>query len=85
MEQPAHKDKQPVKDISFMDESRIVSGGLDKTIKLHTFNQAGKIVGSPREFKMTLQCRGMKIDGVTREKIEGKKLGELIAKAAQVQ
>jgi hypothetical protein len=61
-----------------MDESRIVSGGLDKTIKLHTFNQAGKIVGSPREFKMTLQCRGMNVDGVMSDK-ERQKLKEFIA------
>jgi hypothetical protein len=33
---------------------------------------------------MTLQCQGMKFDGVTREKIEGKKLQELIDKAAPV-
>lgn len=32
---------------------------------------------------MTLQCQGMKIDGVIREKIEGKKLQELIDKATK--
>ncbi len=61
---------------------RIVSGGLDKTIKLLTFNREGQIVGDAKEFKMTLQCRGMKIDGVIRDQ-ERKKLQELIARAEQ--
>jgi WD40 repeat protein len=85
LEQPLHEQGKPIKDLSFIDEGRIVSGSLDKTIKLLTFSPEGKPAGDVKEFKMTLQCRGMKIDGVTREKIEGKKLGELIDKAAQVQ
>jgi hypothetical protein len=32
---------------------------------------------------MTLQCQGMKVDGVTRERIEQKKLQELINKTGQ--
>ncbi len=44
-----------------------------------------RLEGEVKEFKMTLQCQGMKIDGVTREKIEGKKLRELIDKAAEVE
>jgi hypothetical protein len=59
-----------------------VTGGLDKTIKLLNFNPAGEPVGEPKEFKMTLQCRGMNIEGVIREKIEGKKLQKLIHKAS---
>jgi hypothetical protein len=82
LDQLLHEPGKPVKDISFIDECRIVSGGLDKTIKLLTFNPDGQPVGEPKEFKMTLQCRGMKVDGVNREKIEGKKLQELIEKAS---
>jgi hypothetical protein len=52
-------------------------------VKLLTFNPDGEPVGDPKEFKMTLQCQGMKIDGVIREKIEGKKLQELIEKATK--
>jgi hypothetical protein len=83
LDQFLHEKGKPVKDISFIDECRIVSGGLDKTIKLLTFNPDGQTVGDPKEFKMTLQCQGMKVDGVIREKIEGKKLKELIDKATK--
>jgi hypothetical protein len=81
LEHLVHKEKQPVKDITFMDECRVVSGGLDKIIKLLRFNHEGQVVGEIREFKMTLQCRGMKIDGVIREKVEQKKLLELLENA----
>ncbi len=81
LERLLHKQKQPVKDICFIDHCRIVSGSLDKTIKLLTFNEEGQTVGEPKEFTMTLQCRGMNIDGVIREKIEGKRLQEFIDKA----
>jgi hypothetical protein len=77
-----HEKGKPVKDISFIDECRIVSGGLDKTIKLLTFNPDGQTVGDPKEFKMTLQCQGMKIDGVIRDQ-ERKRLQELINKATK--
>jgi hypothetical protein len=70
------------KDICFIDECRIVTGGLDKTIKLLTFNPAGKPIGEPKEFKMTLQCQGMKIDGVIRDQ-ERKRLRESIDKATK--
>jgi hypothetical protein len=40
-------------------------------------------IGETKEFKMTLQYQGMKIDGVIRDKIEGKKLKELIDKAVK--
>lgn len=50
-------------------------------IKLLTFNQEGQTVVEPKEFKMTLQCQGMNIDGVIREKIERKRLQEFIEKA----
>jgi len=78
LEHGLHKFKQPVKDIVFLDENHIVSGGLDKTIAMLAFNEVGNIVGTPREFKMTLQCQGMKIEGVQRE-IERNRLKELIA------
>ncbi len=80
LKQLLHKQKNPIKDISFIDECHIVTGGLDKTIKLLPFDPEKRTCREPLEFKMTLQCRGMKIDGVTREK-EKKKLQELIAKA----
>jgi len=60
----------------------IAKPGHDLTVL--TFNHEGRLEGEVKEFKMTLQCREMKIDGVTREKIEGKKLRELIDKAAPV-
>jgi WD40 repeat protein len=81
LDQPLHEKGKPVKDICFIDECHIVSGGLDKTIKLLTFAPDGQPVDEPKEFKMTLQCQGMKINGVIRENIEGKKLKELIDKA----
>lgn len=56
------------------------SGGLDKTIKLFPFDSEKQTCGESLELKMTLQCRGMKIDGATREK-DKKKLHELITKA----
>lgn len=80
--QTMHANKQPVKDISFIDENRIVSGGLDKIIKLLTFNQKGKSIGEPKELKMALQCRGMKIAGMIREQ-EQKKFREFIDKVSQ--
>jgi hypothetical protein len=83
LDQLLHEPGKPVKDICFIDECRIVTGGLDKTIKLLTFNPDGEPVGDTKEFKMTLQCQGMKIDGVVRDKIEGKKLKELIDKATK--
>ncbi len=61
------------------------SGGLDKTIRLLSFNREGRIEGDVKVFKMSLQCRGMNIDGVTREKIEGKKLQVLIDNASQIE
>ena len=82
MDQLLHEKGKPVKDISFIDECRIVSGGLDKTIKLLTFNPDGQTVGDPKEFKMTLQCQGMKVDGVIRDQ-ERKRLQELINKATK--
>jgi len=78
LEHPSHKFRQAVKDIVFLDENHIVSGGLDKTIAMLAFTEAGNIVGTPREFKMTLECKGMKIEGVQRE-IERNRLKELIA------
>jgi WD40 repeat protein len=74
--------KLPVKDIDFIDENCVVSGGLDTTIKMFTLNHERKLVGEPKEFKMTLQCCGMKIKGVVRD-IEQKRLQELINKAVQ--
>ncbi|MCX6584054.1 MAG: hypothetical protein NT166_28095 [Candidatus Aminicenantes bacterium] len=58
---------------------------MNLTVPKFSFNHDGQLVGDVREFKMTLQCRGMKIDGVAREKIEGEKLRELIDKAAQLE
>jgi len=85
LEHLLHEQAKPIKDISFIDECRIVIGSLDKTIRLLTFNHEGRIDGEVKEFKMTLQCRGMKVEGITREKIEGKKLRESIDKAAEVE
>jgi hypothetical protein len=85
LEHVLHEQAKPIKDISFIDECRIVTGSLDKTIRLLTFNHEGRLECEVKEFKMTLQCQGMKIEGVTREKIEGKKLRELIDNAAQVE
>ncbi|MGD2091117.1 MAG: NACHT domain-containing protein [Candidatus Aminicenantes bacterium] len=54
LDQLLHEPGKPVKDICFIDECRIVSGGLDKTIKLLKFDPDGEQVGEPKEFKMTL-------------------------------
>jgi hypothetical protein len=77
MEKSLHK--QPVKDIAFIDEHQVVSGGLDKTIKQLNFDHEGQLISNPREFKMTLQCRDMKIEGLVRD-VEQKKLQEFIGK-----
>jgi len=81
LEKLLHKQNQAIKDIAFVDDSCIVTGGLDKAIKLLKFNQGEQTVGDPIEFKLALQCRGMKIDGVIRENIEQKKLKELLENA----
>ena len=80
---PLHQEEKPVKDICFIDENRIVTGGLDKTIKMLSFNRGGEVTGEPLEFKMSLRCRGMKIEGMIREKIEQEKLRGLIEKAEE--
>jgi hypothetical protein len=82
LDQLLHQQGKPVKDICFIDECCIVSGGLDKTIKLLTFTPAGEPVDEPKEFKMTLQCQGMNIEGVIRDQ-ERKRLQELIDKVAK--
>jgi FixJ family two-component response regulator len=69
-----------VKDISFIDEERIISGGIDSKLKLLTFDlEAGKKY-DPKVFKIKLRCKGMKIEGVEREH-ERKLLEGFISKA----
>jgi hypothetical protein len=77
-----HDAKYSIKEITFIDEYRIVSGSSDKTIKLLTFSHDGHIE-DVKEFKLILRCKGMKIDGVKREEIEGKKLQKLINNSEQ--
>ena len=83
-EHMVHQPKSPVKDISFMGLDRVVTGGLDKTIRLFPFDKEGRQAGSIEEFKMTPQCSSMKLDGVERDKVEGQKLRELRDNAEKV-
>jgi hypothetical protein len=78
--QTLHENQQSVKDICFIDESSIVSGGLDKTIQVLTFDRDGQPVGDPLPLKMSLQCRGMKIKGATG--LSNDKKEELIRRGA---
>ena len=71
-----------IKDIAFIDDERIVSGGLDKKLQLLEFGNDGKLKCDPKEFKIYLQCKGLKIDRVNREK-ERRKLEKIISSAIQ--
>jgi hypothetical protein len=73
--------KETVKDIIFIDEERIISGGFDRILQLLTFNSVGEFKYDPKEFKIRLRCKGMKIEGVEREQ-ERKLLEEFISKAS---
>jgi WD40 repeat protein len=66
-----------VKDVVFLDSCRIASGGFDRKIQLLSIHQ-DECLKWERELKMKMQCRGMKIEGVEREKVERLKLQEFI-------
>ena len=66
-----------VKDIVFLDSYRIASGGFDRKIQLLSIQQDESLKWE-QELKMKMQCRGMKIEGVEREKVERLKLQEFI-------
>ncbi|MDQ1349950.1 MAG: hypothetical protein QG657_251, partial [Acidobacteriota bacterium] len=69
--------QKTVKDIIFLDSCRIASGGFDRKIQLLSIQQ-NECLQWERELKMKMQCRGMKIGGVEREKVERLKLQEFI-------
>ncbi|HLP61515.1 MAG TPA: pentapeptide repeat-containing protein, partial [Candidatus Deferrimicrobium sp.] len=60
-------DGKIVKDIAFIDENRVISGGFDKKVVCLSFNPGGDIICEPEEFIMRLRCKGMKVDGMERE------------------
>ena len=71
-----------VKDIAFIDDERIISGGFDKKLQLLKFSHNGQIKSEVRELKIYLQCQGIKVDGVVRD-MERKKLEELSLNSIQ--
>ncbi len=74
--------EKTVKDIAFIDPTRIVSGGFDRKILLLEIDKEGKLKLID-ELKMNMQCRDMKTDGIIRDEerliLEGfkKKLVEI--------
>jgi hypothetical protein len=75
--------QKAVRHIAFIDDSRIVSGGTDRKLFLTQLDRNETIADKPIEFRLHLQCKGMKVDGVqppeTRLLLE-----KLIAKASSV-
>jgi hypothetical protein len=72
----------PVTAVTFLDESRIASGGQDRSIAITRVDTMG--VSRPgiqeRRLQLTLRCKGMKVNGLKGAE-EQQKLRELIAKS----
>jgi WD40 repeat protein len=79
LENKSHK--HSVKCITFIDEKRLISGGMDKKLYLLTFDTEGELKNPPEPFNIELRCKGMEIEGVHRAEIEGKLLAEFIDRA----
>jgi hypothetical protein len=75
--------KKTVNDIVFVDERRVLSGGFDKKLLLVKLDMNGKPQAKTKEFKIDLQCKGMKVDGVQPEE-KRELLEKLIEKAQTV-
>ncbi|MDQ1352343.1 MAG: hypothetical protein QG657_2649, partial [Acidobacteriota bacterium] len=79
-----HCHQKSVTDIAFIDENRVVSGGHDKKLFLAQINRQTEPKYVPLEFKMHLQCKGMKIDGIKPDEKRAL-LETLIVNAAQME
>jgi DNA-binding response OmpR family regulator/DNA polymerase III delta prime subunit len=60
------KHEKAVKDIAFIDSTRILSGGFDRKIMLHKIDKGSKLKFIDK-LEMSMQCRGMKTDGIIRD------------------
>lgn len=71
-----------VSSLAFLDDSRIISGGIDRKIFVIRFgSDIGNTKGKKEnELHLTAKCRGMKIEGVKRDR-ERRMLETLISKA----
>ena len=56
-----------IKDVTFLDQERIISSGLDGQIYITKIDK-DNLVKRETEFKLELRCRGMKIDGLMQER-----------------
>jgi hypothetical protein len=56
-----------IKDITFFDQERIISSGLDGRIYITKFDGNG-ITKKETEFKLELRCSGMKVEGLMQER-----------------
>ncbi|MCU0288323.1 MAG: pentapeptide repeat-containing protein, partial [Acidobacteria bacterium] len=59
--------EKTVRHITFIDENRILSGGIDRKIFLTQIDHNGVITNETQEFRLHLQCKGMRIDGIQPE------------------
>jgi hypothetical protein len=78
-----HYHERTVNDITFVDENRVLSSGFDKKIVLVQVSKKENGQPKPIEFKLHLQCKGMKINGIKPDE-KRQLLEELILKASQV-
>jgi WD40 repeat protein len=65
LQHKAHE--KTVKNIAFIDDEHIIFGGYDKKLLLLSFDRTGYIKGELQELRISIECRGMKIDGVIRD------------------
>jgi hypothetical protein len=68
---------------TLIDENRLLSGCFDKKIVLVHIGKRENVQPKPIEFKLHLQCKGMKIDGIKPDE-KRKLLEKLISKASLV-
>ncbi|MDQ1355562.1 MAG: hypothetical protein QG657_5872, partial [Acidobacteriota bacterium] len=79
---PGHE--KAVRYITFINESQIVSGGIDRKILLTKLDGNEIDKSASTEFKLHLQCKGMKIDGIHPEETM-QVLQKLIATASSME
>ena len=65
-ESQAHSHK--VTDIRFCDKKKLVSGGYDKKIILHQFDEQNKKITCEGNLILSIECEGIKFDNVKSEK-----------------
>ena len=78
-----HYHERNVNDITFVDETRVLSSGFDKKIVMVQIGKKENGQPKPIEFKLHLQCKGMKIEGIKPDE-KRKLLKRLISKASLV-